>query len=64
MVVKIHNNQHKKIYKSSIIYNYNTINNRVLGIMARVFANGPGDRGSIPGQAIPKTFKRVRCLLA
>ena len=27
--------------------------------MSRVFANGPGDRGSILGQAIPKTKKIV-----
>ena len=27
--------------------------------MSRVFANGPGDRGSIPGRAIPKTQKMV-----
>ena len=27
--------------------------------MCRVFANGPGDRGSIPGRAIPKTQKMV-----
>ena len=25
-----------------------------IAIMVRVFANGPGDQGSIPGQAIPK----------
>ena len=25
--------------------------------MVRVFANGPGDRGSVPGQVIPKTQK-------
>ena len=25
--------------------------------MSRVFANGPGDRGSILGQVIPKTLK-------
>ena len=25
--------------------------------MGRVFANGPGDMGSIPGHIIPKTFK-------
>ena len=24
-----------------------------------MFANGPGDQGSIPGRAIPKTFKMV-----
>ena len=27
--------------------------------MSRVFANGPGDRGSIPVRVIPKTFKMV-----
>ena len=29
--------------------------NRLIGLMGRVFANGPGDRGSIPGHVIPKT---------
>ena len=28
--------------------------------MVRVFANGPGDLGSIPGRVIPKTLKMVR----
>ena len=27
--------------------------------MSRVFANGPGDWGSIPGRVIPKTQKMV-----
>ena len=27
--------------------------------LSRGFANGPGDQGSIPGQAIPKTQKIV-----
>ena len=27
--------------------------------MSRVFANGPGDRGSIPDRVIPKTQKMV-----
>ena len=27
--------------------------------MSRVFANGPGDRGSIPGRVIPKAQKMV-----
>ena len=30
-----------------------------VGIMVRVFANGPGDLGLIPGQVIPKTKKMV-----
>ena len=28
-------------------------------LMSRVFANGPADRGSIPGRVIPKTQKMV-----
>ena len=27
--------------------------------MSRVFANGPGDRGSIPDRVIPKTQKMI-----
>ena len=27
--------------------------------MSRVFANGPGDLGSIPGCVIPKTLKMI-----
>ena len=30
-----------------------------IGIMVRVFANGPGDLGSIPDRVIPKTQKVV-----
>ena len=30
-----------------------------IGLMIRVFANGPGDRGSIPGRVIPKTLKMI-----
>ena len=30
-----------------------------IGPVGRVFANGPGDPGSIPGGVIPKTFKMV-----
>ena len=30
-----------------------------IGQMSRVFANGPGDRGSIPGRVIPKTEKKM-----
>ena len=33
--------------------------------LGRVFANGPGDLGSIPGRLLPKTLKMVldTCLL-
>ena len=30
-----------------------------IGMMVRVFANGPGDLGSLPGRVIPKTLKMV-----
>ena len=30
-----------------------------IGQMSKVFANGPGDRGLIPGRVIPKTQKIV-----
>ena len=30
-----------------------------IGMVVRVFANGPGDLGSIPGRVIPKTQKMV-----
>ena len=31
----------------------------LIGLMGRVFANCPGDRGSIPGRGIPKTLQMV-----
>ena len=31
--------------------------NRLIGLVGRLFANGPGDQGSIPGRVIPKTLK-------
>ena len=33
--------------------------NRLIGLVGRAFANGPGDLGSIPGRVIPKTLKMV-----
>ena len=33
--------------------------NRLIGLVGRVLANGPGDLGSISGQVIPKTLKMV-----
>ena len=33
------------------------ISNRLIGQVGSVFANGPGDQGSIPGRVIPKTLK-------
>ena len=31
----------------------------LIGLVGRVFANGPGDLGSIPGRVIQKTLKMV-----
>ena len=33
--------------------------NRLIGLEGRVFVNGSGDQGSIPGRVIPKTLKMV-----
>ena len=33
-----------------------------IGLMSRVFANGPEDWGSIPGRLIPKTQKKYLML--
>ena len=33
--------------------------NRFIGLVGRVFANGPGDPGSVPGRVITKTLKMV-----
>ena len=38
------------------LYSYK---NRAIGLMSRLFTNGPGDLGSIPGRVIPKTQKMV-----
>ena len=33
---------------------------QLIGPVSRVFANGPGDQGSIPGQVIAKTWKKEK----
>ena len=33
--------------------------NRLIGLVGRVFASGPGDLGSIPGHVLPKTLEMV-----
>ena len=38
---------------------YNSSDDRLIYQVGRVFANGPGDQGTIPGRVIPKTFKMV-----
>ena len=32
---------------------------QAIGLISRVFANDPGDQGSMPGRVIPKTQKMV-----
>ena len=41
------------------IYIYYCKWNRLIDLVGRVFTNGPGDLGSIPGRGIPKTLKMV-----
>ena len=55
---------YKNIYALNLIYVYEFILPffyvyLVFGPAVRVFANGPGDLGSIPGRVIPKTLKMV-----
>ena len=38
---------------------YNHLFRHTIGLVGRVWANGPGDPGSIPGRVIPKTLKMV-----
>ena len=52
----IHRNAHTYGYIYIYIYIY-IHTNRDIGPAVRVFANGPGDLGSIPGRVIPKTLK-------
>ena len=47
------------ILKNIIFYNLDVYFNRLTGLVGRVFVNGPGDMGSIPGRIIPKTLKMV-----
>ena len=46
-----------KIYISEFVLLYIDVPD--IGLAVRVFANGPGDLGSIPGRVIPKTQKMV-----
>ena len=42
-----------------MFYTWYVLFDRAIGLMSRVFANDPGDRGSIPGRVISKTQKVV-----
>ena len=43
--------------RTVLAFKLRTYVNRDIGPAVRVFANGPGDLGSIPGRVIPKTLK-------
>ena len=47
------------MYKEDLVLNNEQgfICHKTHGLAVRVFANGPGDLGSIPGRVIPKTLK-------
>ena len=51
MYIYIYINMHTHIY----VHIY--MHNRATGLMSTVFVDGPGDRGSILGQVIPKAQK-------
>ena len=38
---------------------YYVIFNWIIGLVGRVFTNGLGDLGSVPGRVIPKTLKII-----
>ena len=40
-------------------YLFIDVKDRAIGLMSRVFANGPGDRGPILGRVVPKTKKMI-----
>ena len=42
-----------------MIYSYLASCILIIGLVGRVFANGPGDLGSVPGYVITKTLKMV-----
>ena len=46
----------QNITKASSFY----LKKQLIGQVGRVFTNGPGDWGSIPGRVIPKTLKKKK----
>ena len=43
----------------SVFVSLSFSHDRLIGLVGRVFANGLGHQGSIPGRVIPKTLKMV-----
>ena len=50
---------HLAINKASLILRLSTLRSMFNGLVGRVFANNPGDLGSIPGCIIPNTLKMI-----
>ena len=48
---------HKLLIAFKVTKQYINVVYQDIGPAVRVFANGPGDLGSIPGRVIPKTLK-------
>ena len=48
-----------KFTTSGIMHKVIFVISRLIGLLGRVFTNGPGDLGSIPGRVIPETLKMV-----
>ena len=46
-------------YKPLTTNEFKVFINCLIGLVGKVFANGLGDLGSIPGRVIPKTLKMV-----
>ena len=49
----------KLMTSSDILYILRQCIIKAIGLISRVFTNGPRDRGSISGRVIPKTKKMV-----
>ena len=47
------------LYSVVIFYSLYLLDDRLIGLVGRVFVNGLVDQGSIPGCVIPKTLKMV-----
>ena len=54
-----HINYYRLFMPNSVFLIYIYIYNWLIGLVGRVFASGPGDRGSIPDRVIPKILKMV-----
>ena len=56
---KIYNDNSCSLWQVNTIYEHLLLIKRLIALVGRVFANGPGDLSSIPGRVIPKTLNMV-----